>query len=365
MRWLISIALPLIAGCADLGYYWHNARGHLAVMNQRVEIETLLADETLDRDLRARLERVDAIRRFASERLALPDNGSYRSYVELGRPWVVRNLFAAPEFSTRLHRWCYPVIGCASYRGYFDDERLRDYADRLEADGLETHIAGVAAYSTLGWFDDPVLSSFIDWPEYRLAGLLFHELTHQRLYVDDDTTFNESLASAVQQAGTELWLDAHAGPAELARYRGWLSYRDAVIGLIGDTRTRLDDLYASTIDDPAKRERKRALLAGARAAHAELAAAHGISGGFTRFFADGLNNARLGSVSAYHSRAAAFRAMLDAHRLDFDAFFVSVGALGKLEPEARERCLDAWEMDDGAAIRANCPAIPEGITASA
>ncbi len=365
MRWLISIALPLIAGCADLGYYWHNARGHLAVMNQRVEIETLLADETLDRDLRARLERVDAIRRFASERLALPDNGSYRSYVELGRPWVVRNLFAAPEFSTRLHSWCYPVIGCASYRGYFDDQRLLAYAAELEADGFEIYIGPVAAYSTLGWFDDPVLSSFVAWPEYRLAGLLFHELTHQRIYVDDDTAFNESLATAVQQAGTELWLDAQADASEIARYRNWVTYRAAVIALIGDTRARLDALYATALDDSAKRERKQALLADARAAHAALADEYAIDGGFTRFFADGLNNARLGSVSAYHSRTAAFRHMLDALGLEFAAFFAHVETIGKLDGPARERCLDAWQAENGPAIRSECPDLPAGLTASA
>ncbi len=365
MRWLFTMPILLLAGCADLGYYWHNARGHLAVMNQRVEIETLLADETLDAELRARLERVDAIRRFASERLALPDNGSYRSYVELGRPYVVRNLFAAPEFSTRLHRWCYPVIGCASYRGYFDDERLAAYAAALEADGFETYIGPVAAYSTLGWFDDPVLSSFVAWPEYRLAGLLFHELTHQRVYVEDDTTFNESLATAVQQAGTELWLDARADADEIARYRAGTGYRAAVIALIGKTRARLDELYATTLADDAKRERKRALLADARSAHAALAEAHGINGGFTRFFADGLNNARLGSVSAYHSRVAAFRHVLDALGFDFAAFFTHVEAIAGLGAPQRDGCLDAWESLEAGAIRSNCPAVPAGFTASA
>lgn len=365
MRWVITIPILLLAGCADLGYYWHNARGHLAVMNQRVEIETLLADEALDAELRTRLERVNAIRQFASERLALPDNDSYRSYVELDRPWVVRNLFAAPEFSTRLHQWCYPVIGCASYRGYFDDERLAAYATALEAEGFETYIGPVAAYSTLGWFDDPVLSSFVAWPEYRLAGLLFHELTHQRIYIDDDTAFNESLASAVQQAGTELWLDAYADTDEIARYRSWLAYRAEVIALIGATRARLDELYASPLDEGTMRERKQALLADAQGSHAVLAQQHGIRGGFSRFFADGLNNAKLGSVAAYHSRVTAFRHILDALRLDFAAFFVQVEAIAELDVPARDACLDAWEARDGAAIRAKCPTAPEGFTASA
>ncbi len=365
MRWLFTIPILLLAGCADLGYYWHNARGHLAVMDRRVEIESLLADESLDAGLRARLERIGAIRRFASERLALPDNDSYRSYVELDRPYVVRNLFAAPEFSTRLQTWCYPVIGCASYRGYFDDERLQAYVAALEAEGLETYIGPVAAYSTLGWFDDPVLSSFVAWPEYRLAGLLFHELTHQRIFIDDDTSFNESLASAVQQVGTELWLVAQDDPLKVARHRAWSEYRASVIALIGTTRTRLSELYATALDDTAKRKRKQALLADARAAHTALADEHGITGGFTRFFADGLNNAKLGSVSAYHSRVAAFRRMLDAQRLDFAAFFVQVEAIAGLDAARRNECLDAWEALDEAAIRARCPAVPARPIASA
>ncbi len=190
-------------------------------------------------------------------------------------------------------------------------------------------------------------------------------MTHQRLYVDDDTTFNESLASAVQQAGTELWLDAHADAAEVARYHAWEAYRAAAIALIGATRARLDELYATTLDDAAKRERKQALLVEARETHAALAAEHRIDGGYTRFFASGLNNAKLGSVSAYHSRVAAFRRMLDALRLDFAAFFAHVEAIGKLDAPARERCLDAWEALDNPALRSHCPELPPGITASA
>ena len=210
-----------------------------------------------------------------------------------------------------------------------------------------------------------MLSSFVHWPEHRLAGLLFHELTHQRVYVDDDTAFNESLATAVQQAGTELWLATQADAGEIARYRAWVGYRAAVIDLIGATRARLDELYASALADAAKRERKQALLGVARAAHSRLTAEHGIVGGYTRFFADGLNNARLGSVSAYHSRSTAFRRMLDGLGLDFAAFFAHVEAIGKLEPRAREACLDAWDSPDRSTIRSRCPALPPGITASA
>lgn len=354
MRRLFTIPLLLLlGGCADLGYYWHNASGHLGLMNQRVEIDELLADEAVDPGLHEKLSRVQEIRRFAVERLALPDNGSYQSYVALDRPYVVQNLFAAPEFSTRLMSWCYPIVGCASYRGYFDEERLQRYVDELKADGFEVHVGRVPAYSTLGWFDDPVLSSFIDWPEYRLAGLLFHELTHQRIYIDDDTTFNESLASAVQQVGTELWLETQGRPDQIELYRRRQAYRDDVIALIAATREHLAENYASGTTDEQMRARKREIFAAARVSHTRIAARHEIEGGFTRWFEDELNNAKIGSVVAYHSETVAFRNMLQTLQFDFAVFYAYVGLLGKLQPELRNQCLARWRT--GETIDQPCP----------
>jgi predicted aminopeptidase len=290
MRWIISISLLLLlCGCADLGYYWHSANGHLAVMNQRVDIEELLADDSLKTDLRERLALVQEIRRFSIERLELPANGSYDSYVELDRPYVIQNLFAAPEFSTRLYEWCYPIIGCAGYRGYYDEDRMLAYADDLKSQGLEVHIGQVSAYSTLGWFDDPVLSSFINWPDYRLAGLLFHELTHQQIYIDDDIE-------------------------DLDKLSRWLVYREQAIELIESTRETLAELYASDISDAEKRERKTQIFANARNRHDAITKTHQVSGGFTRWFADDLNNAKIGSVAAYNSEVPAFINMLSKNQ---------------------------------------------------
>lgn len=361
MRWIISIPLLLsLGGCADFGYYWHNARGHLAVMDKRVDIPVLLADEALDARLRTRLQLVQQIRDFSISRLSLPDNDSYRSYADLGRPWLVQNLFAAPEFSTRLRQWCYPVIGCASYRGYYDPERLLAYANELQAAGLEVYIGNVPAYSTLGWFDDPVLSSFIEWPDFRLAGLLFHELTHQRIYIDDDTTFNESLASAVQQAGTELWLQSLGRDDDLRRLSDWQAYRGAVIALIEGLRERLDGLYREEIDDQRKRDRKAAMIAEARLAHDALAAERGIAGGYRQWFAEGLNNARIGSIAAYNAEAPAFLRMLRAHHTDFELFFAYAEKLGKLEKSRRDACLLAWRNAADPAADNACPAASNG-----
>jgi len=355
MRWIISIALLLLlTGCADLGYYWHNANGHLTVMNKRVDIDDMLADDELDAGLRERLQLVQEIRRFSVERLDLPANDSYLSYVELDRPYVVQNIFAAPEFSTRLYQWCYPVIGCASYRGYYDEARMLAYSDDLKSQGLEVYIGTVSAYSTLGWFDDPLLSSFINWPDYRLAGLLFHELTHQKVYIDDDTTFNESLASAVQQVGTELWLQSRQQNDQLDQLMRWSRYRDEVIALISSTRGQLAEIYASDDENADKRERKSRAFTQARDAHSGIAAKHGITGGYTRWFAGELNNAKIGSVAAYNSLMPAFINMIRAYGLDFAPFYEYVEDLGKLEKAARESCLQAWSRNSGFA-GTGCP----------
>ena len=343
MRWIISIPLLLLlVGCADVGYYWHSASGHLSIMNQRVDIDELLADDKLDSHLRARLLLVQKIRRFSVEHLDLPENGSYSNYVKLKQPYVIQNLFAAPEFSTQLHQWCYPLIGCASYRGYYDETRLLDYVAKLEADGLEVYVGRVPAYSTLGWFDDPVLSSFIDWPDYRLAGLLFHELTHQQIFIEDDTTFNESLASAVQQVGTELWLKSNDQAEALTEFSRWLAYRDEVIALIVSTRDGLTELYADDSSDTEKRERKLQQFHEASSEHAIIAARFGIKGGFTRWFSSDLNNAKIGSVAAYNSRVTAFLNILQAQQTEFSEFYRYVEQIAELDRDQRDRCLDAW-----------------------
>ncbi|MCP4876568.1 MAG: aminopeptidase [Gammaproteobacteria bacterium] len=364
MRWIISIPLLLLlCGCADFGYYWHNASGHLAIMKQRVDIEDMLADDQLELGLRERLLLVQQIRQFSIDRLDLPANDSYDSYVQLEHPYVIQNIFAAPEFSTRLYQWCYPLIGCASYRGYHDEERMLAYVDKLKADGLEVHIGKVPAYSTLGWFDDPVLSSFINWPDYRLAGLLFHELTHQQIYIDDDTSFNESLASAVQQVGTELWLKANKREAQLSELSRWLRYRDEVIKLIESIRTELTVIYAGAVDDVVKREQKSRVFDEARLAHADIAAKYGIQGGYTHWFAQELNNAKIGSIAAYNSLAPAFVNMIHAHNLDFSAFYDYVDNLGSLAKIERDRCLQAWT--EKTQLKANdCPP-DEGLDTTA
>ncbi len=355
----LLITICVLSACSDLGYYWHSTKGHLALMNKRVDIDDMLESTDLDNNLRQRLLLVKKIRAFSVDELALPDSGSYHNYVQLDRDYLLQNLFAAHEFSTQLHRWCFPVVGCLSYRGYYDEELLREYANQLRAENFDVHIGYVPAYSTLGWFDDPVLSSFINWPDYRLAGLLFHELTHQRIYIDDDTQFNESLAVAVGQAGTELWLKATGRDAQLEEFRRWIEYRREVILLIEHTREELRQLYNLEPDDAIKRDNKQAIFAASREAYSAISEKLNYRDGFEGWFAGELNNAKIGSVSAYNIHVPAFLAIIRVLDFDFAGFFDSVEKIGEMGRAERERCLTAWvdgtEPDDRPG-----PKIPSG-----
>lgn len=312
-------------------------------MARRVDIQAIIDNPESDIKLRARLKQVQEIRRFAVDRLKLPDNDSYSQYVKLDHPYVLQNLFAAPEFSTRLKSWCYPIAGCTSYRGFFEEDRLQSYVEQLQTENMEIHIGKTSAYSTLGWFDDPVLSSFVNWKDYRLAGLLFHELTHQVLYIDDDTEFNESLATTVQQQGTRLWLQSHHRTAELDELQRWNIYRQAVIVLIGKTRNSLNDLYRQELPENDLRQNKKQILLKARSEHQQLANKHDIKYGFRRWFSEGLNNAKLGSISTYNAKVPAFNSILHSHNYDFDLFYKTVAHLGSLPKKTRDSCLNDWQ----------------------
>ena len=343
---IFLLLLPLLTGCADLGYYWHTAKGHMAIMDKRVDIDDLLANPDTDAKLKSRLQLVKEIRQFAIDRLALPESGSYTSFAQLDRPYALQNLFAAPEFSVKLITWCYPIAGCTSYRGFYEQERLDEFVKGLEADNNDIHIGRVAAYSTLGWFDDPVLSSFINRSDHRLAGLLFHELTHQEIYIDDDSKFNESLASAVQQVGIRLWLIAHDDQTTLDKYNRSLLYRRDVVLLIEDTRNKLREMYKTEKSSDYKRRQKQQYFMELREGYEDIATAHNYRDGFANWLSRELNNAKLASVSTYNALVPAFVKMIEAHNNDFEIFFDYVEKVGDLDKDKRGSCLTAWQAGD-------------------
>jgi predicted aminopeptidase len=342
-RLAIGAALAAMAGCAatlgDLGYYWQSATGHLALGVRARPVGTLLEDPSLDPRLRAGLERAVQIRAFASRELGLPDNGSYRHFTDLGRPFVVWNVFAAPEFSLELRRWCFPVAGCVGYRGYFDQAAAEREAATLRAQGWDVFVAGIPAYSTLGWFDDPLLSSFVHYPEAELARLIFHELAHQTVYVKDDTVFNESFATAVERAGLRRWIAARADPALAQAHREQGARREAFLALLLRHRTLLAQAYREGGSPEAMRTRKAEVFAALRRGYADLRAGWGGHAGYDRWFGEALSNAQLASVAVYHDLVPAFEQLLERSDGDLPRFYAQVRALAALAPEARRAAL--------------------------
>ncbi len=337
----VVVLLAGVAGCTELPYYAQAIRGHWAIMQARRPIAQIIASPETRPALRERLVRVQAVRRFAVEVLGLPDNGSYRSYVDLGRDAVTWNVYATPEFSLEPRRWCFPLVGCMAYRGHFDERDARAYAARLAAEGWDTWVGRAAAYSSLGWFEDPVLNTMLDRGELATAGILFHELAHQRVYVRGDSAFNEAFATAVQRAGVRRWLAARGERRRLAAYERGLARRAAFLALIGETRRRLAALYAQGGEPRLLRARKAEEFARLRSRYATLKAGWGGWTGFDPWFEGPLNNARLVPVALYEDRVGDFLALLARCGGDFERFYAAVERIGRLPKEARSEALRA------------------------
>ncbi len=341
-RLLLALLLPaatLLGGCS-LGYYAQAVHGHLELVQRARPVPDWLADPATPAALRERLALTQQLRDFAVRELALPDNASYRRYAALGRPAVVWNVVAAPELSLQLKTWCYPLMGCAGYRGYFAREPAEGLARELREQGWETSVYGVPAYSTLGWTNwvggDPLLDTFVHWGEGELAGLLFHELAHQVVYVADDTAFNESYAAAVERLGVRRWLAQPGREAALRTHETTEARRRDFRVLARTARQELQALYGSATDEAAQRAGKQAVLARLRERHAQLKA--GAWAGYTGY--DGwfarVNNAALAVQGAYDDLVPAFERLFDDEGRDFSRFHAAVQRLAAL-PKAERR----------------------------
>ncbi len=332
---LLSLCLGL-SGCG-LGYYWQAASGHLQVMNKRESVTQVLADPDTPDELSERLRRAIAARDFAYQTLGLPDQGSYRHYADLQRPFVVWNVVATAEFSLQARSWCYPIAGCVSYRGYFDADKAEAVADELRAAGDDVLVGGVRAYSTLGRFDDPILNTFVQLPGYQLAGLIFHELAHQQLYIRDDSAFNESFATAVEREGLLLWLADD--PAQACEYALWLSRRAQLSRLLTDSREQLEALYAGAETPEKMRVHKTRILQQLSADYAALRAGWPGPPTFDGWLTGDLNNARLAALATYNEWVPAFRQLLRESQGDWEVFYQRAASLSELPKQEREASL--------------------------
>ena len=345
---LVAVAVAgtlCLSGCANLGYYWHTATGHLRVMAAARPVEDWVGNGEAPERLKARLALSQRIRNYAVTELKLPDNPSYRRYADLHRGAVVWNVVAAPAYSVTLKNWCFPVTGCVTYRGYFDEQLARTDAAELAQEGYESNVYPVPAYSTLGWMNwaggDPLLNTFIYYPEGELARLIFHELAHQVVYARDDTMFNESFATSVERMGSALWLASQASDAARKEYADYDGRRKQFRALALATRKRLQGIYETT-QGAQRDDLKQAALRQFREQYAQLRAGWGIDParyrGYDRWV-ERANNASFGAQAAYDELVPGFEALFVREGRDWKRFYDAVKRLAALPRGERHQLL--------------------------
>jgi predicted aminopeptidase len=313
-------------------------RGQLEVLGKREPIDEVLLSPETPAELSRKLELVNEARQFSVDILKLPDNDSYRTYSDVERDYVVWNVFAAPEFALDAKQWCYPIVGCVAYRGYFSEDAANKKAGKLRKQGYDVVVGGVPAYSTLGNFDDPVLNTMLHWDDVRLVSTLFHELAHQVLYIKDDTGFNESFATAVEEIGIEKWLAANGKKGDMTRYRERKERYRELIELVRLTRKDLRELYSSDVDEEAMRVRKAQRFEQLKA---EVVAVLERDGLPTRhWLTRELNNARLLPMALYDGRVPAFRALYAECAFNLECFYAEAEAISDLKQPERDARLD-------------------------
>lgn len=352
MRVLLLIllcAVALAAGCSNLSYYLQSVEGQLTLLQSRQEIAGMLEDPATPAPLKKRLEQTLKIRQFASKELKLPDNQSYRSYADLRRPYVVWNVFATKEFSIKPEQWCFPIAGCVGYRGYFSKEGADNFAKELKTEGYDVYVGGVPAYSTLGWFNDPVLNTFVNYSDYEIARLIFHELGHQVMYVRNDTEFNESFAVAVETEGITRWLAVYGDDKMRAGFALAQQRRSQFFELVATRRHALGVLYRSRLAPGEMKKRKVEMYDALKADYVKLKESWGGFAGYDRFL-DDPNNAKLASISFYNKLVPQFLALLAKLNGDLPAFYARVNELAKLSKVQRYRALGAEPPDPEEAL---------------
>jgi predicted aminopeptidase len=356
-KWLLVLLLALIvavvSGCQTIGYYAQAIKGEGQILANRKSIDKLITNSNTPPDLRQKLELVQRMRAFAKESLKLPVDGYYLKYSDVHRPYVVWNVQAAPEFSLQPKTWWYPVVGSLEYRGYFSESGANKCAAPLRRKGFDVYVDGVEAYSTLGWFRDPVLNTFISRSEPELAEVLFHELGHKRVFARGDTDFNEAYAQTVGQEGARRWLKASGDTNLLEKYNRALARDNQFVHLVMNTRTNLEQLYGDTLDKdgkvkaakvhplpPAELKRKKEdILADMRNEYEKLKASWGGYSGYDEWFAGPLNNAQLNTIANYYDFLPSFKRLLEMNGGDLEKFYTEVERLSKMSKDERHQQL--------------------------
>jgi len=332
---LLALLAGHLSGCAGPSYYAQAISGHLGLMKSREQISDLLADTTTDEQLAERLQKADQIRKFAETQLGLSSNGSYSQVVITGKKAVTWNVVAAPEFSIKPRLWCFPVSGCVPYRGYFDHERAKEFSLKMQRKSLDVMISPAVAYSTLGWFEDPLIDTMFQYSEAQLAGIMFHELAHQKLYVKSDTAFSEAFASFVEETGVRKWMSSTGQNRGLTQ---WEARNRAAIefnGLLKTTQQQLQELYASEQSDELKRQAKIQVFDDLRNGYQGMVTNEWKGKDyFANWMSADLNNAHLALMDSYEGGLCAFTALYEESGKDLARFYTLAeekAALGKAQ----------------------------------
>jgi predicted aminopeptidase len=317
----------------------------MELLEKRRPIDSVISDPSVDERVRQNLEMIQEARAFAVRELLLPDNDSYSEYADLGRPYALWNVFATPAYSLEPKQWCYPFVGCISYRNYFSQLPAQAYADSLQEQGYDVYVAGVPAYSTLGWFDDPVMNTMMHWQDYDLVGTLFHELTHQKFYIPGDTVFNESLARAVEQEGLRRWMAQHKDSRSYRQYLQESAREREFIQLVLGAREKLSALYASGLSEQAMFPAKLDIFRQLRRDYLELRTQWDGYDAYDRWMLSGVNNAKVQSVATYHDYLPAFNKILQQQQGDLADFYRQIESLMEMDTPERRAYLRAVMAD--------------------
>lgn len=336
---LLVLLSILLVSCEAVGYYSQAARGQLTIVFGREDIQRLMEQGDLSDELVERFSQVMDIREFAEQQLSLPVGKNYSSYVDVQREHVVWNVFAAPEFSVDPVNWCYPIAGCVSYRGYFSEQSALLYASQLEEEGFDVYTGGVDAYSTLGWFEDSLLSTVLNRPDYQLAGLIFHELAHQLVYLPGDTTFNESFATAVEREGVRRWLAENNDVATIDAALVDYDRQQQFVELISGYRDRFESVYQQDVTEASMRSQKLELQESLREEYNALKRQWQDYGGYDGWFSRSLNNAQLSTVASYNDLLPFFRELFAQSGQDFSQFYAEAKRISELPESARDELI--------------------------
>jgi predicted aminopeptidase len=349
----LALIVAAVSGCQEIGFYSQAIKGQYRIFAHQQLIDKLIADPQTPEKLRAKLQLIQQLRTFAKNELKLPVDGHYRKYVDVHREYVVWNVQATPRFSLQPRTWWYPMVGSLEYRGYFSEKGAHHYAARFVKKGDDVYVDGVEAYSTLGWFKDPILNTFITRSEPDLAEVIFHELGHQRVFARGDTDFNEAFATTVGQEGARRWLRASGKTNLLEKYEGALKRNNQFVHLIMSTREQLEKVYGDTLDKEGKvtaaatppsapaelKQSKERVFANLRTNYQTLKASWGGYAGYDDWFGRELNNAQLNTIANYYDFLPAFERVLEMNGNDMDKFYVEVERLSKMGKDERHQWL--------------------------